>query len=138
MTSTPVLLDSDTLSEVIKGRDLHVQEHAVAYLRQHSVFRFSIVTRYEILRGLCAKGATRQTAAFLQQCQASSVYPLTEEIVDRAADVYGLLHRRGELISDADLLIAATALVHDLDLVTGNVDHFRRIPELRFINWRQA
>jgi tRNA(fMet)-specific endonuclease VapC len=138
MTSTPVLLDSDTLSEVIKGRDLHVQEHAVAYLRQHSVFRFSIVTRYEILRGLCAKGAARQTAAFLQQCQASTVYPLTEEIVDRAAEIYGLLHRRGELISDADVLIAATALVHDLVLVTGNIDHFRRVPELRFINWRQA
>jgi predicted nucleic acid-binding protein len=34
-------------------------------------------------------------------------------------------------VADADLQIAATALYHDLELVTGNVRHFERIPELR-------
>jgi tRNA(fMet)-specific endonuclease VapC len=30
-----------------------------------------------------------------------------------------------------DLQIAATALLHDLELVTGNVKHFKRVPWLR-------
>ena len=31
----------------------------------------------------------------------------------------------------ADLQIAGTALYHDLELVTGNLCHFVRIPDLR-------
>jgi tRNA(fMet)-specific endonuclease VapC len=73
-----VILDSDTLSEIMKGRDPQVLHHARAYLEEHGVFRFSIVTRYEILRGLRAKNATRQIASFLDECQASTVYPMTE------------------------------------------------------------
>jgi tRNA(fMet)-specific endonuclease VapC len=61
---------------------------------------------------------------------------MTEEIVDRASEIYGILHKRGRLISDVDPLIAATAIVHDLVLVTGNEDHFGRVPSLRFVNWR--
>jgi predicted nucleic acid-binding protein len=34
-------------------------------------------------------------------------------------------------LADADLQIAATALRHDLELVTGNVKHFKRVPGLR-------
>jgi tRNA(fMet)-specific endonuclease VapC len=134
----PVLLDSDTLSEIMKARDPRVLHRAEEYLSEHHAFRFSLITRYEILRGLRAKDATRQIAAFLAQCQGSDVYPVTEAIVDRAADLYGALRKRGQLVSDADLLIAATALVHDLVLVTGNEDHFQRVPGLRVVNWRTA
>lgn len=132
------LLDSDTLSEIMKGRDQRVLRNASAYLRQHHSFRFSIITRYEVLRGLHAKDASRQITAFLRQCRASVVHPMTEEIIDRASEIYGALHKRGRLILDADILIAATALVHDLVLVTGNEDHFQRIAGLRFVNWRTA
>lgn len=132
----PALLDSDTLSEIMKGRDQHVLACASEYLQEHRAFQLSIITRYEILRGLFAKGAVRQAATFLRQCRKSTIYPVTEEIADRAATIYAVLHRQGQLISDADILIAATALVRDLVLVTGNEDHFRRIVGLRFVNWR--
>jgi tRNA(fMet)-specific endonuclease VapC len=136
MASPLVLLDSDTLSEIMKGRDLKVIHRAEEYVREHHSLQFSIVTRFEILRGLRAKGATRQIATFLDRCMASIVYPLTEKVVDRAAELYGSLWKRGQLISDCDLLIAATALLNDLVLVTGNEDHFQRIEGLRFLNWR--
>jgi predicted nucleic acid-binding protein len=52
-----------------------------------------------------------------------------------AARVYGQLRARlesaGWPLADADLQIAATALLHDLELVTGNVKHFKRVPRLR-------
>jgi tRNA(fMet)-specific endonuclease VapC len=35
----------------------------------------------------------------------------------------------------ADLRIAAVALAQDLILVTGNVRHFQRVPNLRVENW---
>jgi len=52
-----------------------------------------------------------------------------------AARVYGQVRARlesaGRPLADADLQIAATALLHDLEMVTGNVKHFRRVPGLR-------
>jgi antitoxin (DNA-binding transcriptional repressor) of toxin-antitoxin stability system len=44
---------------------------------------------------------------------------------------------RGELIGDADILIAATALEHGLAIATGNIVHFERIPGLQVVNWRE-
>ena len=38
--------------------------------------------------------------------------------------------------SDADILIAATALKHNLVMVPENVNHFRRIPGLSIESWR--
>lgn len=38
---------------------------------------------------------------------------------------------RGRPLADADLQIAATALLHDLELVTGNEKHFKLVRGLR-------
>jgi tRNA(fMet)-specific endonuclease VapC len=52
------LLDTDTLSHVMrKHPDALV--HAKAYLKVHSRFTSSLMTRYEILRGLKARGQLR-------------------------------------------------------------------------------
>lgn len=129
------LLDTDTLSEVMKGKNPSIEQQAREYLRTHGQFRFSVITRYEILRGLKSKQAARQIAIFEDKCNKSYIYPVTDEIVVQASDIYAHLHPKGLLISDADILIAATAIVHNLTLITGNVDHFNRIPNLLCNRW---
>ncbi len=57
--------------------------------------------------------------------------PLTEPIAERFAEIRALLHRRGQPIPDLDIAIAATALQHDLTLLTFNRRHVARIPDLR-------
>jgi tRNA(fMet)-specific endonuclease VapC len=139
MTATsPALLDTDMLSEVMRARDPHVLDMARHYLAEHGRFTFSIITRYEILRGLKAREATRQVALFERQCARSVVLPLTDQIIVQATDIYAGLYKHGELVSDADILIAATAVVHDFTLITGNVGHFQRIPGLQVLSWRSA
>jgi tRNA(fMet)-specific endonuclease VapC len=132
----PALLDTDTLSEIMKGVDRRVHDNARRYLTDFRHFTFSIMTRYEILRGLKARRANRQIARFAQRCQRSEVLPLTDDIIVQAAELYALLYQAGQLISDADILIAATALKHNLVMVTENVHHFRRIPGLAIESWR--
>jgi len=63
------------------------------------------------------------------------ILPVTDEIALEAAGIYADLRRRGELIGDADTLIAASALVHGLGVVTNNEHHFRRINGLKVENW---
>lgn len=58
---------------------------------------------------------------------------------ERAAEVYGELRAglesEGRRLAEPDLRIASIALARDLTLVTGNVKHFARVPELRVENW---
>ena len=129
-----VLLDTDTLS-VYMRREPVVVAHIEDYLDVYGQFNLSIMTRYEILRGLKAKRATAKITRFNTLCAANNVFPLTDEIVEQAAEVYADLYRRGELISDGDMLIAGTALVHNLVVITNNEKHFSRISGLHIDNW---
>lgn len=45
------------------------------------------------------------------------------------------LKKTGKQIGDFDTLIAATALAHEMILVTRNVKHFERIEGLEIENW---
>src|SRR5262245_21719590 len=128
------LLDTDTLSMIMRAHPV-VLVQAQAYLNTHQRFTFSIITQYEVLRGLKAKRATSRERDFRQACLIHNILPLTEEIVIQASDIYAELSRRGDLIGDADILIAATALVNGLSLVTNNESHFKRIPGLAIENW---
>lgn len=47
------------------------------------------------------------------------------------------LRQRGELIDDFDLLIGSAAVHHNLVMVTENVRHLARLPEIRIENWIQ-
>jgi tRNA(fMet)-specific endonuclease VapC len=132
--SPEALLDTDILSAVMRRRQ-PAWTRAQAYLGDHQLLSFSIVTRFEILRGLKARQASVQQVTFDRLCAASHVLPLVDAVVIRAADIYADLYRRGTLIGDADILIAATALEHDLCVVTNNEDHFRRVSGLRVENW---
>ncbi|THI85976.1 MAG: type II toxin-antitoxin system VapC family toxin [Nitrospira sp. CG24A] len=136
MPQPAVLLDTDILSELLKQHPLVVQR-VRAYLAEHDRLAFSIITRYELLRGLKAKQATTQEAAFTLLCQACLILPLTDQVVDRAATLYGELHRQGALLPDADLLIAATALEAQRTLVTNNLAHFQRVPHLVIETWKR-
>lgn len=48
----PTLLDTNILSEVLKQQNGNVMQTARAYLAEWQSFTFSVLTRYEILRGL--------------------------------------------------------------------------------------
>lgn len=47
----------------------------------------------------------------------------------------GELQRAGLTVNPIDLMIASTALAHELTLVTHNVKHFANIPGLQVEDW---
>lgn len=52
-----------------------------------------------------------------------------------AAEIYQDLKSRGILIETDDILIAATAISHDLRFATINRKHFERIPNLKLVSF---
>lgn len=131
---SPALIDTDTLSAIMR-RNPAALISARAYLAEHRRFSFSLFTRYEIMRGLAAKQAVSQITAFQRFCSACEILPIDDSIIVSAAEIYGDLRRRGDLIGDGDIIIAATAINHKLTVITNNENHFRRIHGLRLENW---
>lgn len=66
---------------------------------------------------------------FNQFFAASMIIPMDSDIVDRAIQL-----RQQQKMSLGDSIIAATALVHGLKLITRNSDDFNKIPELEWLN----
>jgi len=128
------LLDTDVLSGLMRKTPLPLARARI-YLADHRQLTISLVTRFEILRGLKAKRASTQLAAFASFCTNNEVLPITDQIIVRAADIYADLHIRGQLIPDADILIAATAIENGLVMATNNLNDFGRIAGLRIDNW---
>jgi predicted nucleic acid-binding protein len=61
--------------------------------------------------------------------------PVDQAIAMQAGEVAANLKKKGRPIGLADCLIAASASVHGLTLVTENVKHFERIEQLRCETW---
>jgi len=63
------------------------------------------------------------------------VLPFDEPAARHYGKIKAALEARGVLIGDADLRIASIALFRGLTVVTGNVRHFERVPDLGVENW---
>ena len=94
------------------------------------------ITMGELLYGAArrdSEGLRRQVRELIQG--ALTVLPFDE----LAAEVYGSLRAKleaeGRRLDEPDMRIASIALSRDLTLVTGNVRHFDRVPDLSVENW---
>ena len=123
MTSGPVLLDSDTLSELSRGH-AKVTARTRAYLEEHGRLTISAVSIFERLRGYRAAillgkpfdAHLRQFEMFAATCL---VLPVDSLVASRAATIWaGLGARKQKAIGD--ILVAATASAAGLTLVTRN------------------
>ena len=63
------------------------------------------------------------------------IIPYDYKIARKTAEITAYLKREGRVIGLADVIIAATALVNELKLVTRNTKHFSQIPNLKIITY---
>jgi tRNA(fMet)-specific endonuclease VapC len=134
------LLDTDILSEITKGLNPVVAGHAMTYRQAFRRYTLSSITVMEAVRGYQKKQATKQLQAFLAAMASEDVIPFDQPAAELAGRIAGELERIGQPIGTADPMIAAIALQHRLELVTGNTAHFQRIQQLGYpltlVNWR--
>jgi tRNA(fMet)-specific endonuclease VapC len=99
----------------------------------------SVVTASELLHGVHrAETAQRRgkREEFVEAIlSAMPVVPIDLAIARTHARIWADLAARGSVIGAHDLLIAATALTHDLVIATRNVREFARIESVRVEVW---
>ena len=112
-----------------------VVEKVKAYLNIHDTLTISVITYYEIMRGIKALSNLKKIKAFNEFMSECNIEEIDSLIAEKAADIYDELRIAGRLVEDADILIAATAIINELVVVTDNAKHFERIKGLKYENW---
>jgi predicted nucleic acid-binding protein len=124
------LIDTDWIIDVLHGNEAATQ--TLLDLAPDGL-TLSLITYGELYEG-AHFARDRETAlsglhAFVR---GKDILPLTIDIMERFAVVRGQLPRNvRQQVGDMDLLIAATAIHHDLVLLTRNTRDFRLVPDLR-------
>lgn len=130
------LIDTDILSEFMRGNS-NVSGKVEDYLSNYEVINISVITYYEVMNGLFYKDARKQLSKFEEFISLNRIIPLSTRIAKIAAEIQADLRKTGNQIGHTDTLIAATALANNLQLVTNNTEHFKRIANLSIENWTQ-
>lgn len=112
------LLDSDVLIFALRGRPGTVA--FVQDLLREEVPAISALSYFEVWTGV-RPHEEESVRAFLSSLD---VVPVTGEIAHQAGEYSRAFRKRGITLGVMDNLIAATAKVHHLSLVTGNIRDF--------------
>ncbi|NJN84268.1 MAG: type II toxin-antitoxin system VapC family toxin [Caldilineaceae bacterium] len=123
------LIDSDWVIDYLKGT-------ATADQLLESLVRpgiaISLITFGEIYEGIYfGRDSARHEQIFQAFLEVAETLPLTLHTLKLFAQIRGELRAKGQIIGDLDILIAATAIEHNLTLVTQNRRHFDRISNLK-------
>lgn len=130
------LLDTNACIHILNGTSVHVIER----FRGRSPRQLSLcaIVKAELLYGTRKSRRVAENLAHLERFFG----PMKSLPFDDAcAAEYGLLRAdlasRGTPIGSNDLMIAAIARVHDMIVVTNNVDEFARVAGLRVEDWER-
>ena len=131
------LLDTDVLSNLLRRSPSTILISKLASVPSEEQFTSSI-TLGELFYG--AHRFRERTADLLRRLEGTllpnlPVLPFDADAARSYGQVRADLERRGTPIGDADLRIASIALTRNLTVVTGNVRHFRQVPDLIVENW---
>jgi len=126
------LFDTDAISELLKPRPLAAYVAWLGQVPREDQF-VSAVSVGELFKGAYRSSHRERHLRNVEQRVLPAVTVLPYDVA--TARVFGQLRAQleeaGQVLPDADFQIAATAVYHDLDLVTGNLRHFDRIAPLR-------
>jgi len=126
------LFDTDAISELLKRRPVAEYLEWLVTVPREEQYTSAIVIG-ELYRGAYGSPARERLLETIgtRVVPVVTVLPFDIAVAQRYGEIQAILESRGEILADADAQIGATALVHDLELVTGNRRHFARIPGLR-------
>jgi predicted nucleic acid-binding protein len=127
------LLDTDTLIYWLKGNK-NIEEKALTIGLDQ--LRYSIISHAELYFGAYnSEQKDKNLKAIQVVYQKLALVNFNPESAQLFGMIKADLKQQGNIILDADIMIASIALSNELTLVTNNEKHFNRIPKLNIQNW---
>lgn len=127
-----ILLDTDVCIEMLRGnRSVIDKRH-----EYDEEIALSFMSAAELFYGAEKSSQRKKNINLVEELLITvEIIHTNIDVLKRFGELKAALTQSGEILPDADIFIAATALTHCSMLVSGNVNHFRRIAELRIENW---
>ncbi len=126
------IFDTDAISEVLRARP---SEQYLTWLRTIPIDEqlTTAITIGELYWGAQRSPARDRHLRKIEEqlLPALQIVPYDAKAAKQFGELKALLEAQGTPLADADLQIAAIALVEGHELVTGNLRHFSRVPGLR-------
>lgn len=130
-----LILDTNIVSAYLKRHPL-VTPRLTAYYSYFGKLDITIITYYEILKGLYYKDAHGPLRVFWQFIAHTEIHSLNDVAADESAKIAGYLMRIGrENQYDTDVLIAGICILLGYGICTNNEKDFQNIPGLQLENW---
>jgi len=107
---------------------------ALAFLAAHEDARLSIT--FTMAGELAAGLSLADRARWEEFIEPFHILPFTDDVAWEYGRAYRYLQGNRMLIGANDLWIAATAIAHRMPLVTRNVEHYRRVPDLGVVAYQ--
>lgn len=129
-----IVLDTDVLSDLMRSRP---SERLLERLAQidASEQATTAITIGELAYGAQHAERPELFQRAIRLLSGTRVLPFDRAAAERYGSIRHELERDGRRLPDPDLRIAATALVHQAVLITGNIRHFGRVPGLGCEDW---
>lgn len=127
------LIDTDIIIYSLKNHQ-KVNENFSSF--RNSPKSISVITYGELVYGACKSQYVETNLAKVHRL--AEIFPIiniSPSVMETFGDLKVSLEQSGRIIDDMDLMIASTAITHNLILVTNNDRHFRRIEGLGIENW---
>lgn len=126
------LFDTDAISELLRPHPAVKYIQWLLSVAREDQFTSAVVIG-ELYKGAYRSRAREHHLKNIEQRVLPAVVVLPYDVA--TAKVFGQIRARleesGNILPDADIQIAATAVYHDIELVTGNLRHFSRIDDLK-------
>ena len=128
------LLDTNTCIKYLNGTSdlIHRQ---LCNLGERDVVLCSVVEAELFFGVLKSARPDENMMKLLQFTERFESFPFNHDAVEEYAQIRLALEKVGKPIGANDLMIAAIALCHGFTLVTHNTAEFRRVPNLRVVDW---
>jgi tRNA(fMet)-specific endonuclease VapC len=119
-----VILDTTIFIEYLRAKD---KTKTILFNLTDSILYLSAVTYYELLMGATTESKKNDVITLTQEL---IILPFTDEISEKAAEIFHSLKKQNKLIEFRDIFIAATAISNQIPLKTLNRKHFERVQGL--------
>ena len=126
-----VCLDTNFIIDILHGNDL-VKKKKLELDEAGTLIYTPAPVVVELIAGAHLKGKKEKEIEEIKKFLSTTfILPLNYECAIKAGEIVSDLMQRGILIGIEDAMIAAIAIKNNEPLVTKNLKHFERIPELK-------
>ena len=127
-----ILMDTDVCVELLRG-NRRVLDHRRKVTDEVVI---SFMTAGELFYGAERSSRPAHNRELVEQFLLSvSCVQSSRGLMEKFGVLKAELAGRGDILSDADILVAATALTQNAALVSGNRAHFTRFAGLKVLDW---